>query len=411
MAELLVFEILGVLARDSRVLHWRITLTAMLLLLLCVAPLYASHLLIRAANPTQPLKQRAFLSVLFWFIFIFFFMSLGFGGSNSGTSGTSGNGGNGGGGAGGASSGSTTTISSRILARVGVIGAAVAAVLSGVGAVWTPYTYLRMFVRKVTEAEVVEAEAGLLASVHDAAKTRRKLALLHRRRRQGGQAAAAAGLSGSSGDGGGVHGDRGRGKNSGSGDSVGGGGTSLFSSLFSAFGVATDSFGANEAGLKAECEAVESVNAHLFRRLRELRHERRRAVLSASPLGYVRDAAGHILSAYCGYRIIMTAINLLLGRARKVDPVSRALHVLTQWLGLTVDVAFWSQQASFVMVGLIIVASVRNLLNRAAQAFRLVVSGGSGSSSGLVVLALSEIMGAYFVSMVILMRMNMPEQY
>uniref|UniRef100_A0A183CU38 GPHR_N domain-containing protein n=1 Tax=Globodera pallida TaxID=36090 RepID=A0A183CU38_GLOPA len=47
MFELIIFEILGVLANSSRLLTWRVSLYAMLVLLICLIPLYFFYSLTR----------------------------------------------------------------------------------------------------------------------------------------------------------------------------------------------------------------------------------------------------------------------------------------------------------------------------------------------------------------------------
>ncbi len=59
-------------------------------------------------------------------------------------------------------------------------------------------------------------------------------------------------------------------------------------------------------------------------------------------------------------------------------------------------------------VGAIVVTSIRGLLLTMSRFFIWI---SSPKSSSLIVLCLSQLMGTYFVSMVLLMRMNMPVQY
>lgn len=48
----------------------------------------------------------------------------------------------------------------QAMARVGVIGVTTIALLSGFGAVNTPYKYMRYFVRPVSDAEIAAIERG-----------------------------------------------------------------------------------------------------------------------------------------------------------------------------------------------------------------------------------------------------------
>jgi hypothetical protein len=49
-------------------------------------------------------------------------------------------------------------------------------------------------------------------------------------------------------------------------------------------------------------------------------------------------------------------------RVGKVDPVTRGLQIVVNYIGLDVDVKFWSQHISFILVGIIVITSIRGLL-------------------------------------------------
>jgi len=55
-------------------------------------------------------------------------------------------------------------------------------------------------------------------------------------------------------------------------------------------------------------------------------------------------------------------VNIVLDRHGKTDPVTRGLEILVRYVGLQVDVPFWSQHVSFLMVGVIVVTNIRGLL-------------------------------------------------
>ncbi len=117
---------------------------------------------------------------------------------------------------------------------------------------------------------------------------------------------------------------------------------------------------------------------------------------------------GYFFSLYCMWKIFISTVNIVFDRVGRMDPISKGMEIAVNWFGLDIDVVFWSQHISFILVGAIVVTSVRGLLLTMSRFFVWI---SSPKSSSLIVLFLSQLMGMYFVSMVLLMRMNMPVQY
>ncbi|KAG7215808.1 hypothetical protein INR49_021931 [Caranx melampygus] len=117
---------------------------------------------------------------------------------------------------------------------------------------------------------------------------------------------------------------------------------------------------------------------------------------------------GYFFSIYCVWKIFMATINIVFDRVGKTDPVTRGIEITVNYLGIQFDVKFWSQHISFILVGIIIVTSIRGLLITLTKFFYAI---SSSKSSNVIVLVLAQIMGMYFVSSVLLMRMSMPLEY
>jgi len=101
----------------------------------------------------------------------------------------------------------------------------------------------------------------------------------------------------------------------------------------------------------------------------------------------------------------------MLGRVGKKDPVTYGLEILVHYCGVDVNLQFWSQYASFLFVGIIIIASIRGLLIYMMKIFRLFASSNNLNQSSWVILMLAQIMGMYFVSCVLMLRTNLPPSY
>lgn len=78
------------------------------------------------------------------------------------------------------------------------------------------------------------------------------------------------------------------------------------------------------------------------------------------------------------------------------------------YFNVNFDVNFWSQQISFLLVGSIIVGSVRGFLLQLMKAVRVF---SYFDQSNVMVLLMAQIMGMYFVSSVLMLRSSIPPQY
>ena len=160
--------------------------------------------------------------------------------------------------------------------------------------------------------------------------------------------------------------------------------------------------------LQKEVETLEELSRQLFLEVVDLQNTRARMHFSKTIQGKYFDFVGHIFSGYCVWKIFISTVNIIFDRVGKVDPVTRGIDITVKYIGLELDVMFWSQQFSFALIGILIVTSIRGLLITMTKFFN---SMASTKSSNIIVLTLAEIMGMYFVSSVLLMRMNMPEKY
>lgn len=153
---------------------------------------------------------------------------------------------------------------------------------------------------------------------------------------------------------------------------------------------------------------MEELSRQLFLECVDLQNTKARVHFSKTMQGRYFDFLGHIFSVYCVWKIFISTVNIIFDRVGKVDPVTRGIEITVKYIGLELDVKFWSQQFSFLLIGILIVTSIRGLLITMTKFFNSIAS---AKSSNIIVLALAEIMGMYFVSSVLLMRMNMPEKY
>ena len=98
----------------------------------------------------------------------------------------------------------------------------------------------------------------------------------------------------------------------------------------------------------------------------------------------------------------------MFNRFGRVDPVTHWIGLAVHYFNVNFDVEFWSQQISFLLVGSIILASIRGFL---LQLLKVVRAFSYFDQSNVMVLFMAQIMGMYFVSSVLMLRSNIPSQY
>lgn len=354
MFELIIFEILGILSHSSRYFHWRLDLYAILFTLIVILPFYIAYFTVSNLRFVEKKRVALVLTIAAWSIFIYFFWKLG----------------------------DPFPILSpkhgilsieQVISRVGVIGVTIIALLSGFGAVSCPYTYMSYFMRLVTDNDIQTHERKLMQVMDMILTKKKRIALAQRDQLQRGTTTRSNGG---------------------------------FWGMIK--GVASSGSNANVSQLQQEVSGYEELSRHLFLELVDLNYTKERMEYSRTLKGKFFNVMGHVFSLYCLWKITICTINIIFDRVGKTDPVTKGVEICVNWLGIEFDVKFWSQQVSFVLVGIIIVTSIRGLLIKLTKFFYAM---SSTKSSNVIVLCLAQIMGMYFVSSVLLMRMNVPPEY
>ena len=161
MFELIVFEIVDTLEKSSRYFHWYLSLYLTLFMVIIITPLYLSYYML--VNMRSPLAQKYLwpLSGITYCLYIFIFWKIGdpFPIHNP-------------------KHGMLSV--ETMVARVGVIGVTVMALLSGFGAVNYPYTSMAIFMRSVTQADVAQIERKLIQTQEMMIAKKKRIALAER---------------------------------------------------------------------------------------------------------------------------------------------------------------------------------------------------------------------------------------
>jgi hypothetical protein len=124
---------------------------------------------------------------------------------------------------------------------------------------------------------------------------------------------------------------------------------------------------------------LEARSKDIFSELVELKNAKKQELFRRETLlGKFSDRLGVLYLIYCIYKMIMSSVNIIFDRDPKTDPITRAFEIGLYWLSrvtqVTVNVQFWSQLFSFVMVGVMVSTSVRGFLLLVLNVFRSVAS-------------------------------------
>ncbi|RWS10599.1 putative Golgi pH regulator C-like protein [Dinothrombium tinctorium] len=349
MFELIIFEIIGFLDASSRYFHWKLTIYAMLFMLIVILPFYTGYFIINNIRFIKKYLIKPF-AVLSWLLFIYLFWKIG----------------------------DPFPILSpkhgifsieQGISRVGVIGVTLMALLSGFGAVNYPYTSMTHFMRVVTRGDISALERKLLQTFDVVAMKKKRITLIEKEQNS----------------------------------------LSVPSSIWNSILKSVSSQGhENITQLKRDCLALEELTRQLFLELVDMRTMQQRIEWSKTLKGKYFHFVGYFFSLYCIWKIFISTVNIVFNRVGKVDPVTRGIQIAVNYIGLDIDVKFWSQHVSFLLVGIIVISSIRGLLITLTKFFYAI---SSSKSSNIIVLVFAQIMGMYFVSSVLLMRMNMPLEY
>ncbi|KAL7290051.1 hypothetical protein TKK_0015780 [Trichogramma kaykai] len=352
MFELIIFEIIGVLESSSRYFHWNVGLYLLLFMVIVLIPFYIAYFIISNIRNLRLNLIRP-LTVLIYLVYLYFFWKLG---------------------------DPFPLLSPKKgllsieqgVSRIGVIGVTVMALLSGFGAVNYPYSSMAYFMRPVSGADVAAVERRLLQTMDMIIAKKKRIVLAKK-----------------------------------------GGSRNLQTETRSKlWGILTPiALRGNQDNVKDmqnEVVALEELSRQLFLEAHDIQNARERLEWSQTWRGKYFNFLGYFFSVYCLWKIVISTINIIFDRVGKKDPVTRGMEIAVHWMGFNIDVTFWSQHISFYLVGCIVVTSIRGLLLTLTKFFYAI---SSSKSSNIIVLALAQIMGMYFVSSVLLMRMNMPAEY
>ena len=168
--------------------------------------------------------------------------------------------------------------------------------------------------------------------------------------------------------------------------------------------------------LKLRIKNMEKLHYEAFLEYNEIINAQKQTEWSQTFRGQISTLLGYILSFYAIYKMCMALINIIFFRDPTKDPITSIFELILIYLRVPRnEAALWVQPVSFVFVGILVFTSVRGFLLSFSQAvsFQSIqkLGGFSSVTSSSVILIFAQVMGMYFVSVLLLLRMSMPEEF
>ncbi|KAJ3270561.1 hypothetical protein HDV01_007711 [Terramyces sp. JEL0728] len=122
--------------------------------------------------------------------------------------------------------------------------------------------------------------------------------------------------------------------------------------------------------------------------------DREKSLLATSWRGIYTNLLGYFFSFYCIYKVFTSMINLIFNRSNGKDIVTRILNIMVHWVGLDLDLEFWSAQLSFILIGVMVIVAVRGFILQFSKVSLMATT----TNSDTPIAFLTHLMGFYLSS-------------
>ncbi|KAK4570189.1 hypothetical protein LTR86_002269 [Recurvomyces mirabilis] len=167
--------------------------------------------------------------------------------------------------------------------------------------------------------------------------------------------------------------------------------------------------------LQLEVSGLETMRFQLSTSLSNLRSRYTEQQRSRTTTGKALNIFNTIFAVYCAYRILATSLSSLRRWWQPThsfatsDPINNILALLTTHWDNNLDRAAWSRQISFLLSGIMLLASFNAVLQTFRLFSRFAPSALQHAQTSLP-LIISQVAGTYVISSALLLRSNLPEE-
>ncbi len=166
--------------------------------------------------------------------------------------------------------------------------------------------------------------------------------------------------------------------------------------------------------LELEISGLEAMRASLLNSLLAMQNRRRAQLRSTTLSGRFLTLFSHAFALYCLYRLGATTVTTLRrwhapsSTFASSDPVNNFLAILAKHWDPALDRAAWSRQISFLLSGVMLLASFNSALQTFLLLARIAPSGLLAQARANLALLVSQVCATYVVSSALLLRSNLP---
>ncbi|KAI9740766.1 MAG: hypothetical protein M1818_004731 [Claussenomyces sp. TS43310] len=369
LAELILCEIANTLNPAARTIALKTTVPTLLFLLIVLIPFLEIQSFLRGAGWDFGRSIKGTIPKLPWllqllgfvgWIICFWWLGRGLPGSHVHD----------------ISSKNTSSLINACLERIGVIGVSLMALLSGFASISSPWQSFGARSRVVTESDIARKQTGLDATNDLLVAKKSRLRAVQRKLLENRQ------------DG----------------------------FMIKVMGTIRGNVNAQEVkALEMEVSGLETMALSLSSSLSMLQTRRAASQRAASRWGKAMTVPNHIFSIYCLYRILATTVASLRrwlssgATFSNSDPINRFLGLLAKHWDPTLDQAAWSRQISFLLSGVILLASFNSVL-QTFHLFTRLMPGLLYQTQANLALLVGQVSATYVISSALLLRSNLPRE-